>query len=218
MLPYYVSTNTEFYNRIAQELYEESGKAKTKEAYENMLSAFCRKWMKDLTDRNVMQYFWESGTIEPEMIEEINQWYINHAGKFQSAFLNAGLIPGNKYTLVYLNDWGFPVAHKITFVTMYPCQYAQYTDAMRIQYKMYRRRGVFESVFHEQSIVVYSGWIDLPENFGSEIVRKSDDVTVTKSKYSCFDSRYMDDALSVLPEPLMVWKNYRTGVNGRIYA
>ena len=34
---------------------------------------------------------------------------MEHAGALQSCILNAGLVPGEKYTLVYYSEFGFPV-------------------------------------------------------------------------------------------------------------
>ena len=41
---------------------------------------------------------------------------------------------------------------------------------------------------------------------------------ITKSKYGCFDSRYIDDLENCFKNPVVIFKNYKTGVNGKIYA
>ena len=51
-----------------------------------------------------------------------------------------------------------------------------------------------------------------------ETITDNDKVKITKSKYGCFDSRYIDDLENCFKNPVVIFKNYKTGVNGKIYA
>lgn len=39
-----------------------------------------------------------------------------------------------------------------------------------------------------------------------------------RSKYGCFDPRYFEDVLGKLKNPVVVYKEYKSGANGKAYA
>lgn len=219
MLPSYVLNQREFYSQIAREYYEETAKAHTKEEYAKALAQVCRKWRRELTDQNVLEYFFESGEMDPEDIQVIRKWYIDHAEPFQKAMLESGLQAGKKYTIFCLSEFGFPVARKITFLGMYPCQYAQYTDAVQIRCREFRKRSDIVTTLYDRSVAIYEGWKDLKREDVQEKVSGQNGVEVWRTKYSSFDVRFFEDGLAALGKPLIVWKNYRTRkTDGKVFA
>lgn len=136
----------------------------------------------------------------------------------QKAVYCAGLVPGEKYTLAYCNEFGFPVTQKITLDSVQLATYAQYSDCVRLVFKPYRKRTKYAKTFYNTSLLIFEGWQDLPENFGFTVERETADCTMLKSNYSCFDSRYIDDMEKVLKHLVVIYKNYKTGVNGKVYA
>jgi hypothetical protein len=214
MLPY-IRSNTGFYNHIAEEYFTVTLQAKNKEEHEKLLFSFCKRWQRELTDENVLAYFVESGEMEPDMVDEFRQFYIENAEPFQKAIINTKLIIGNKYTLVYMNEFGFPVADKIVFKGVSPCQYAQYTDAIRMTARRARKRSNVYINFYDSSLAIHEGWNDLPE----EITHEKIGDHLKQSKYSCFDARYFEDCVKHFGKPVVEYRNFKTRESdGKVFA
>lgn len=161
----------------------------------------------------------ESRTVstEIEAIKVFDNLLLKYAEPLQCALYNK-LQPGKKYTLVYLNEFGFPVAQKITFHSMRTTTYAQYSDVMEMIFTPYRKRTKYRKLIYNCSMMIFEGWQDLKETDIKETITDNDKVKVTKSKYGCFDSKYIDDLENCFKNPVVIYKNYKTGVNGKIYA
>lgn len=161
----------------------------------------------------------ESKTVitEIEAIKVFNDMFMKYAEPLQKA-LYGKLQEGKRYTLVYMNDFGFPVAQKITFHSMHTKTYAQYSDVMEIIFTPYRKRTRYKKLFYNCSLMIFEGWQDLKEENIKETISNNNNVKVTKSKYGCFDSRYIDDLEKCFKNPIVIYKNYKTGVNGKSYA
>lgn len=154
---------------------------------------------------------------EKEAVKAFDEMLLNYAEPLQKALYNK-LEEGGKYTLVYLNDFGFPVAQKIKFHSMKCTTYAQYSDAVEMVFTPYRKRNQYKKIFYNCSLMIFKGWQDLKEEDTHEIMKNSESVKITKSKYACFDSRYMDDLEKSFRDAAVLYKNYKTGKNGKIYA
>lgn len=141
-----------------------------------------------------------------------------YAEPLQKAVYGAGLVSGRKYTLAYCNEFGFPVAQKITLYSVQLTTYAQFSDCVRFVFTPYRKRTMYAETFYDTSLMIFKGWQDLPENFGYTVEQETEDCTLRKGNYTCFDSHYIDDMEKVLKNPIVIYKNYKTGVNGKIYA
>ena len=161
----------------------------------------------------------ESETVatENEAIKIFDDMFIKYAEPLQKALYNK-LQEGKRYTLVRLNDFGFPVAQKLTFHSMKSRTYAQYGDVMEIIFTPYRKRTQYRELLYNCSFMIFEGWQDLKEEDATETIKDNGNVKITKSKYGCFDSRYIEDLEKVFNNPVVVYKNYKTGVNGKIYA
>lgn len=155
---------------------------------------------------------------EDSIIDIFHTLINKYASPLQKAVYGSGLVAGGKYILAYCNDFGFPVAQKITFERLNLCTYAQFSDCVELIFTPYRKRSKYRKILHDSSILVFEGWQDLPENFGYTVERETEDCTVRKSNYTCFDSRYIDDIEKVLKNPIVAYRNYEIGVNGKIYA
>ena len=156
-------------------------------------------------------------TTEIEAIKVFDDLFMKYAEPLQCALYNK-LHSGKKYTLVYLNDFGFPVAEKITFHSVRSSTYAQHSDVMEMIFTPYRKRTQYRKLFYSCSMMIFEGWQDLKEEEIKETLEDNKNVKITKSKYGCFDSRYIDDLENCFKNPVVIFKNYKTGVNGKIYA
>ena len=141
-----------------------------------------------------------------------------YAEPLQKAVDAAGLVPGRKYTLVYLSDFGFPIAEKITFHGYTLTTYAQHADAVRMNYTPYRKRSTRSRLFCGDSLLIFNGWQDLPEQATHETLKEDEKIKITRSKYESFSSSYIEDAAALLKDPVLIFKRYRTGANGKVYA
>lgn len=219
MLPSYITSQTGFYNQIAEDYFSSIASAHTKEEYDAVMAQICRKWMREFTNENVLNYYLESGEMEPDDIETIRKYYVDHAEPFQKAVLSANLKSGRKYTLVYLSESGFPVADKITFRGVTPCQYAQYTDAVKVRCRRSRKHSDSDLCFYDCSLAIYEGWRDLDKMATYEKVSESEDATMWKSKYTCFDAGNFEAAIKYIGTPIFEYCNYKTReADGKVFA
>lgn len=201
----YIRSNASFYNHIVEEFFTVTCQAPTREEYEKLLFSFCKRWQRELTDENVLEYLVESGEMEPDTIDEFRKFFIENAEPFQKAIINADLIDGNKYTLIYINEFGFPVADKIVFKGVSMCQYAQFTDAIKLTVRRVRKRTDERITFYDCSLAIYEGWKGLPEDVSH--VRINDHLR--QSKYSCFDARYFEDCVKYFGKPVVEYCNFK---------
>lgn len=125
---------------------------------------------------------------------------------------------GKKYTFVYLNDFGFPVAQKIKFESMKCTTYAQYSDVVKMIFTPYRKRNLHGKYFYNCSLMIFEGWQDLKREDTRVTIKEDDWGKLEQSKYGCFDSRYIEDLEKIFKNPVVIYKNYKTSVNGKIYA
>lgn len=160
----------------------------------------------------------KAATTEAEVIQIVNDMIQEYAGELQKAIYNANMVEGGKYTLVYCNEFGFPVAQKITFHGFNLCTYAQYSDVVKMVFTPYRKRNQYQKYFYNISLMIFKGWQDLKEEDTSKVLKDDGNVKMTRSKYSCFDARYIDDLEKIFNNPVVIYKNYKTGINGKMYA
>ena len=155
---------------------------------------------------------------EEQAKKDFAELLLKYAGQIQRAFLKADMKKNERYTIFRLNEFGYPVARKITFQSMKLTTYAQHRDAVKLFYRPCRSRKVYETWLYEGSFAICRGWQDLPKNFGYEVLQSSSGVTISKSKYGCFDSRFFEDMKEIIRDVLVVSEDYRVGVNGKVYA
>lgn len=160
-----------------------------------------------------------TATTEAAALAAFHSMVQQYAEPLQKAVDAAGLIPGRKYTLVYLSEFGFPIAEKITFHGCTFTTYAQHADVVRLTYTPYRKRSPRGRLFcGSSSLLIFNGWQDLPEQATSETLKEDEKVKITRSKYGCFSASYIEEAAALLKDPVLIFKSYRTGANGKVYA
>lgn len=211
-VPLYVRSNASFYEQLAEEFYSTVYKEQDEETYRELFAGYCFKWRRDMTNEDVQDYLLKSGCMENEDIQAIRRFYIEHAEPFQQAMLSSGLKEGGKYTLLYLNEFGFPVLDRITFYRMAPKQYAQHTDAVSM---VVRKAGARKSVricLCNCSLAIYEGWHKIKDTdtyvcLDNQITEGGlVAVTTKRTKYSCFDARFFTDVVTRLGKPLLEYR------------
>lgn len=143
-------------------------------------------------------------STEIEAIKVFDNLLLKYMEPLQCALYNK-LQPGKKYTLVYLNEFGSPVAQKITFHSMRTTTYAQYSDVMEMIFTPYRKRTKYRKLIYNCSMMIFEGWQDLKEEELKETLEDNKNVKITKSKYGCFDSRYIDDLENCFKNPVVIY-------------
>lgn len=155
---------------------------------------------------------------EEKAFEDYARLINEFANPFQKAIFNANLKSGNKYTLIYFNDFGFPVADKIVFNRFEFTTYAQYTDVVKMECKRIRKHNNMQMYLYDKSLIILDGWHNLKDENIYTIKDKGNIIT-KMSKYGCFDSRYIDDLETLYKDYIiMIYKQYKTGTNGKTYA
>ena len=142
-----------------------------------------------------------------------------YAGDLQRAVIGANLQEDKVYTLLMLNDFGFPTAQKFKFHSMKCCTYEQYNDAVKLTVTPYREKNKCNITLCDNSFIILYGWHDLTEADIYNTARETDKVKTMMSKYACFDSNYIEDMeRDFQPFIIAIYKNYKTGINGKTYA
>lgn len=164
----------------------------------------------------------ELDTIRPETEEGARQAFADlfnkYAGPFQRAVFAANLTPYHRYTLVYLNEFGFPVADRIVLHSVEPSTYAQHDDVMKFTFTPYRGRREWCKSFHNSSLLIFDGWQELDRSAIYNVVSDDGNVRCSMTKYSCFSASYIEDLEKLFHDPVLIWKDYKQGVNGKYYA
>ena len=155
---------------------------------------------------------------EVEAKKAYDEMLSHYLEPLQRAVFDGKLVPGEKYTLFHLGEFGFPIAWKITLLDYEYTTYAQYSDVVKLTFKMFRKRNTYQHYLHHESFAIFKGWQDLKKEDMVNVLSEENGVKTVMSKYSCFDSRYIEDGLSLLENPVVIYKNYKTGANGKIYA
>lgn len=155
---------------------------------------------------------------EAAAIKEFDKLVDKYAEPFQKAVNAAGLVPGHRYTLVYLSEFGFPVADKVTYHSMRFRTYAQHSDVVELTVTRYRKRSRCSCLFYNQSLMIFEGWQDMDEDAISDVLKDDGTVKITQSKYTCFSASYIEDLEKVFADPVMIYKNYKRGANGKMYG
>ena len=142
-----------------------------------------------------------------------------YAGDLQRAVIRANLQEGGKYTILTCGEDGFPIAEKFTFHSMECCTYAQYNDAIELTVTPYRGKNKSIITLYDNSFIILYGWHDLTEADIYNTARETDKVKTMMSKYACFDSNYIENMeRDFQPFIIAIYKNYKTGINGKTYA
>lgn len=156
---------------------------------------------------------------ETVALEEFDNLVQKYAGPLQKAVNAAGLIPGHRYTLVCLNGIGFPAAEKITFDSFSFTTYAQYNDVVKLVYIPYRKRSLYYSLFYN-TLMIFDGWQDMDRSVIFDISKNVGQTRFTelKLKYTCGSASFIEDLEKAFKNPVMIYKNYKRGKNGELYA
>jgi hypothetical protein len=153
-----------------------------------------------------------------EAARNIHKVFNDYAEPRQKAFFNAGLVEGEKYTIMCMSDFGFPVTIKCKIIGVEYTTYAQHSDVVKVCCIPYKSRKARAYLFYSGSVIIFKGWQELKEEDTYNIEEVRENCIMRRSKYGCFDPRYFEDVLKKLKNPVVVYKEYKSGANGKAYA
>lgn len=131
-----------------------------------------------------------------------------HAGALQAAFYQAGMTEGKRYTMVFLGEFGFPVAMRMTFHSAKLTTYAQYDDAVELVFTPYKKRNAYRMHLYNKSFLVYNDWRVMPTDAAYNVERTKTSITRI-SKYGCFDERFIEDIKAMWPDYIVAYDHDR---------
>lgn len=130
-----------------------------------------------------------------------------YAGPLQRTIASADLQPGGRYTLVFHNEFGFPVAQKVTFWGYAMRTYAQHSDVVQLTVAYRGGKTQWLKLFiGYEPLLIFRGWQELPGSALWDVKRSSGDATMRVSKYESFSDQYIEDALHILKAPVVIYR------------
>lgn len=114
----------------------------------------------------------------------------------QEQFTRANIQPGQRITIVKMQDFGGISVMRVTVNSWRKTTYAQYRDVVELIYTPSRSRTQ-RKIWLYNDFLVYDGWLgDLPENLTWETVSEGGGVVVRRMRHSSFDRAWYDDAIA----------------------
>nr|DAI03801.1 MAG TPA: hypothetical protein [Caudoviricetes sp.] len=130
-----------------------------------------------------------------------------YAGPLQRTIASADLQPGGRYTLVFHNEFGFPIAQRVTFCGYAMRTYAQHSDVVQLKVVYRREKKQWLKLFiGYEPLLIFKGWQELPESAVWLPPRATSSETVLVSKCESFSNQYIEDALRSLKAPVVVYR------------
>lgn len=132
-----------------------------------------------------------------------------YAEPLQRTIASADLRPGGRYTLVFHNEFGFPIAQRVTFWGYAMRTYAQHSDVVQLTVVYRREKTQWLKLFiGYEPLLIFKGWQELPESVVWRPTRLTRDGTMRVSKYESFSNQYIEDALRVLKDPVAIYRSH----------
>jgi len=132
-----------------------------------------------------------------------------YAEPLQRTIASADLQPGGRYTLVFHNEFGFPIAQRVTFWGYAMRTYGQHSDAVQLSVVYRRTKTRWLKLFiGYEALLIFKGWQELPESVVWQPPRSTRDGTTLVSKYESFSDQYIEDALRVLKDPVVIYRGH----------
>lgn len=111
-----------------------------------------------------------------------------------------------KVTIFKFNEFGWPVMYQTRIKDVEVTPYAQHKESLLIWHTPKGKRSKFgERVLPSNEFIAYDGWVEIDiDQLTYHIESKSNDVTVKRSKYTCFDRNYFADLKRVINKEILV--------------
>lgn len=98
-------------------------------------------------------------------------------------------------TILKFSEFGFPITIHTTITSAEDKSYAQYKESLQIIHKPKRKLTNYRNIITgREQIAIYDGWLNIDDK-ASQVIESSNNVTVSRSKYGCFDNRFITDSM-----------------------
>lgn len=132
--------------------------------------------------------------VETEELKTAMYKLLIEVDGIQEQFKEANLKQGDKLTLFHIGSMGMMSEKRITFDSVEYKPYAQYENAVRLEFKPERKRKLYYNYYHSD-LLVFEGWHTLPDEVLNTVEHRND-MTITQSKYHSTDKKQYDAILS----------------------
>ena len=148
-------------------------------------------------------------TTEQDALKDHDDMITTYALPLQAHVHAARMEKGQRYTIAFIGDFGFPVAIPFTFDRLTYSPYAQYDDAVTLIFTPAGKRKLCMMHLYNHSFVICDGWRKLEDSIVMNVEKRPDGMVVSTGKYSSFDERYMDDLAAAWSDAKVVYHHDR---------
>lgn len=128
--------------------------------------------------------------IESEELKTAMYKLLTEIDGIQEQFMRAGFVENQKITIVRINDFGGMSVSRGYFKSFECGKYAQYDNAVKLVYRPQNKRRDYYTWFYRE-VIIFSGWLEVPEDVLWETVKESNGVAIRKSRFmSCDHAQY----------------------------
>lgn len=128
--------------------------------------------------------------IESEELKIAMYKLLTEVDGIQEQFMRAGFVENQKITIVRINDFGGMSVSRGYFKSFECGKYAQYDNAVKLVYRPQNKRRDYYTWFYCE-VIIFSGWLEVPEDVLWETVKENNGVTIRKSRFmSCDHAQY----------------------------
>lgn len=136
--------------------------------------------------------------IQDGYLKEAMYRLLTEVDGIREQFDRAGFEYCQKLTIIQINDFGGMSISHVLFKSYMCGEYAQYKDAIKMVFRLKRKRNDYYKWFYNEVIIV-DGWVDLPENLLWDI-SASNGMVCKKSKFPSCDRKQYDVILDYLKD------------------
>lgn len=140
-----------------------------------------------------------------QLLRKYGYYPIVEASPIKEAAETLNELNGEKVTIIKFSDFGFPIARNTTLNKTESLPYAQYNESLQIIHKPKKKRSYFRmTVLPNEEILIYKGWLNIDTEKLTYDIEQTENMTVQRSKYGCFDKNYLTDIMnSVKAAPIV---------------
>lgn len=138
--------------------------------------------------------------IEGENLKNAMYKVLTEPDGMQQQFADANLTGGQRITIIKMGEFGGINETKAVFKSYENSKYAQYTDTVKMTFRPKDKRKDYCTYLYN-NIIIYNGWLDIPENlFWEEDAKTDGSIFIKRSKYASCDRKQYDVILNYFAE------------------
>lgn len=132
--------------------------------------------------------------IESEELKVAMYKLLTEVDGIHEQFTRAGFVENQKITIVRINDFGGMSITRGYFKWFENGKYAQYNNAVKLVYRPERKHKDYYTWLY-RDVIIFSGWIEVPEDLLYETIKEDSGVVIRKSRFMSCDLAQYDAIL-----------------------